>query len=62
VLYLPPLNALFRTVPLTAAELAGCFAAGAAILGAVEIEKWWRRRGSGSGSGPRPGPGRGGIA
>jgi len=50
VLYVAPLNALFRTVPLTAAELAGCFAAGAAILGAVEIEKWWRRRKPGAGA------------
>ena len=49
VLYVAPLNALFRTVPLTPAELAGCFAAGAAILGAVEIEKWWRRRKPGAG-------------
>jgi Ca2+-transporting ATPase len=49
VLYVAPLNALFRTVPLTAAELAACFATGAAILGAVEIEKWWRRRRPGAG-------------
>jgi Ca2+-transporting ATPase len=44
VLYVPALNTLFSTVPLTAAELAGCFAAAAAILAVVELEKWWRRR------------------
>jgi hypothetical protein len=38
-------------VPLTTAELAGCFAAGAAILGTVEIEKWWRRRAAAGGQG-----------
>jgi Ca2+-transporting ATPase len=51
VLYVPALNTVFRTVPLTTAELAGCFAAGAAILGTVEIEKWWRRRAAAGGQG-----------
>jgi Ca2+-transporting ATPase len=47
VIYVPALSALFGTVPLTAPELAGTFAAGAAILAAVELEKWFRYRRSG---------------
>jgi Ca2+-transporting ATPase len=44
VVYVAPLNGIFRTVPLTAAQLAVAAAAGAAILAIVEAEKWWRRR------------------
>jgi Ca2+-transporting ATPase len=44
VVYLPPLNALFHTVPLPAADLALCVATAFVVLGAVEIEKWVRRR------------------
>jgi hypothetical protein len=40
----PALSSLFGTVPLTAAQLAGTFAAGGAILAIVELEKWLRRR------------------
>ena len=44
VIYLPPLNAVFRTVPLSAAQLAACFAIGSIVLVAVELEKFVRRR------------------
>jgi Ca2+-transporting ATPase len=44
VIYVPALSSLFGTVPLTAAQLAGTFAAGGAILAIVELEKWLRRR------------------
>jgi Ca2+-transporting ATPase len=44
VVYVPALNTLFSTVPLTPLQLGVCFAAAAAILVAVEIEKWARRR------------------
>ena len=44
VVYVPVLNPLFHTVPLPAGDLALCFATGLVILGAVEIEKWVRRR------------------
>jgi Ca2+-transporting ATPase len=43
VIYVPALSSLFGTVPLTAAELAGTFAAGAAVMAVVELEKWFRR-------------------
>jgi Ca2+-transporting ATPase len=44
VVYLPPLNAVFQTVPLTLGQLAAALGAGAAIFAVVEIEKWSRRR------------------
>jgi Ca2+-transporting ATPase len=44
VVYLPALNAVFKTVPLTAGQLAGAVAAAVAVFAAVEAEKWWRRR------------------
>ena len=44
VIYVPALNSLFGTVPLTAAELAGTFVAGGAISVIVELEKSLRRR------------------
>ena len=40
VIYAPPLNPIFRTAPLTAAELAGCIAVSSLVLVAVEIDKW----------------------
>jgi Ca2+-transporting ATPase len=43
IIYLPALNAVFRTAPLSAAELALTFAGAALVFGAVEIEKWLRR-------------------
>ena len=39
VIYLPPLNAIFRTQPLSAGELALCFVLAAVVLVAVEAEK-----------------------
>jgi Ca2+-transporting ATPase len=47
VIYLPPLNAVFRTVPLSATQLAACFAIGSVVLIAVELEKFVRRRAAG---------------
>ncbi len=43
-IYHPVLNALFKTQPLTAAELAICIALAGIVFVAVEIEKWFRRR------------------
>jgi P-type Ca2+ transporter type 2C len=40
VIYTPPLNPIFRTAPLTAAELAGCVALSGLVFVAVEIDKW----------------------
>ncbi|MBW4089838.1 MAG: cation-translocating P-type ATPase [Proteobacteria bacterium] len=44
VIYAPPLNPIFRTAPLTAAELVGCIAVSSLVLVAVEIDKWRLRR------------------
>ena len=44
VIYLPPLNDVFRTVPLSGMQLAACFATGSIVLVAVELEKFVRRR------------------
>jgi Ca2+-transporting ATPase len=44
VVYVPVLNPIFGTVPLTAVQLGGAVAAAAAILSIVEVEKWLRRR------------------
>jgi Ca2+-transporting ATPase len=44
VVYVPALNAIFSTVPLTPGQVAGAVAAAVAILSVVEIEKWVRRR------------------
>jgi Ca2+-transporting ATPase len=43
VIYVPWLQPVFRTAPLTAAELAICVALAAVLFGAVEAEKAWRR-------------------
>jgi Ca2+-transporting ATPase len=43
-IYLPFLNPIFRTAPLSAAELALCVALASAIFVLVEIEKWLVRR------------------
>jgi Ca2+-transporting ATPase len=45
VIYLPLLNGLFRTAPLSPQELLICCAAPLVIVVAVEIEKWLVRRG-----------------
>jgi Ca2+-transporting ATPase len=44
VIYLPPLNAVFRTMPLSASQLGACLAIGSIVLVAVELEKFARRR------------------
>jgi Ca2+-transporting ATPase len=44
-LYLPALNPIFRTEPLTAGELAACFAISSVVFLGVEAEKWLVRRG-----------------
>ena len=46
VLYVPALNRIFKTVPLTARELGVCFAMSAVGFVAVEVEKWLIRRGT----------------
>jgi Ca2+-transporting ATPase len=45
VIYVPYLNALLSTHPLTAAELALCLALSSVVFFAVEAEKWLVRRG-----------------
>ncbi|ADJ27902.1 calcium-translocating P-type ATPase, PMCA-type [Nitrosococcus watsonii] len=45
VIYLPFLNPIFRTAPLTMEELAFCFALPMVVFVAVEIEKWLVRKG-----------------
>ena len=44
VVYVPALNTVFRTTPLSAAELGVCLMSGVIVFGVVEIEKWVRRR------------------
>jgi Ca2+-transporting ATPase len=44
VIYLPPLNNVFRTAPLSASQLGACIAIGSIVLVAVELEKLVRRR------------------
>jgi Ca2+-transporting ATPase len=48
VLYVPWLNPIFKTEPLSAAELLLCLALSSIVFFAVEMEKAVRRRGSGS--------------
>ena len=43
-IYVPWLQPMFRTQPLSALELALCLGCGAVVLAAVECEKAWRRR------------------
>jgi Ca2+-transporting ATPase len=43
-IYVPALNPVFKTQPLSAGELAICVATAAVVWVAVEIEKAWRRR------------------
>ena len=42
--YVPWLQPIFRTQPLSAAELALCFGLAAVVFCVVELEKVWRRR------------------
>jgi len=44
-IYVPALNPVFKTEPLSAAELALCFAAALLVFVIVEIEKWLVRHG-----------------
>jgi Ca2+-transporting ATPase len=45
IIYLPALNAIFKTQPLTLNEIIICFGLSSVIFMAVEIEKWLVRRG-----------------
>jgi Ca2+-transporting ATPase len=45
VLYVPWLNPIFKTEPLTAGELAMCLMLSSVVFVAVEMEKWLVRRG-----------------
>jgi Ca2+-transporting ATPase len=45
VLYVPALNAIFHTTPLTAAELVFCLTISTVVFFAVEVEKWLVRHG-----------------
>ncbi len=53
VIYVPALNPIFKTAPLSATELGICLGAAALVGLAVEIEKAWRRR---TGRPSEPGP------
>lgn len=44
IIYLPALNAIFHTAPLSAPELGLCLGLPLVIVAAVEAEKWLRRR------------------
>jgi Ca2+-transporting ATPase len=43
-IYVPALNSIFKTMPLSPAELAATFTIAAVVFVAVEIEKWTKRR------------------
>ncbi len=45
VIYIPVLNGIFKTEPLTALELFVCFALASVVLLAVELEKVWHYKG-----------------
>jgi Ca2+-transporting ATPase len=45
VIYVPMLNAIFKTQPLSLIELSVCFGLASLVLVAVELEKWLYRRG-----------------
>jgi Ca2+-transporting ATPase len=44
-IYIPILNPIFNTQPLTAAEFSFCLAVSTVVFFTVELEKWMRRRG-----------------
>jgi Ca2+-transporting ATPase len=61
LIYVPALNSIFDTAPLSALELGLCLACAVVVLVAVEGEKWlvrhgliYRRRGAASAGGGRP--------
>jgi Ca2+-transporting ATPase len=43
-IYIPVLNPIFRTAPLTAGELGITLLLSSVVFIAVEIEKWWFRK------------------
>ncbi|MND07848.1 hypothetical protein D3C83_301020 [compost metagenome] len=43
-LYVPALNVVFKTQPLSAAELGLCVALSSVVFFGVELEKWLRRK------------------
>jgi Ca2+-transporting ATPase len=43
-IYIPMLNPIFKTVPLSATELVAALLLSSIVFIAVEIEKWWFRR------------------
>jgi len=45
-IYVPALNPIFRTEPLSLMELAICLGASFVVYIAVEIEKFWRKKSS----------------
>jgi Ca2+-transporting ATPase len=45
VTYLPAMNEIFQTAPLTLSDLLVCLGLGAAVLPAVELGKWLSRPG-----------------
>ena len=45
VLYVPWLNPIFKTEPLSLGELALCLALSSVVFFGVELEKWLARRG-----------------
>jgi Ca2+-transporting ATPase len=51
-IYIPMLNPIFKTVPLSATELAVALLLSSVVFVAVEIEKWWFRRRNYSNTGP----------
>ncbi len=48
-IYIPVLNPIFRTAPLTVGELAVTLVLSSIVFIAVEIEKWWVRRNNNTG-------------
>jgi Ca2+-transporting ATPase len=44
VVYVPFLNPVFKTSPLTPPELAACLLLSGIVFGVIEIEKWVARR------------------
>jgi P-type Ca2+ transporter type 2C len=45
LIYMPALNAMFKTSALSAPELAFCVSVSAVVFFALEVEKWLVRRG-----------------
>jgi Ca2+-transporting ATPase len=44
VVYLPPLQSLFKTVPLSAGDLGACVMVGVVVAAGIELDKWMGRR------------------